>query len=240
MFWAGQSQSLERLDEIGVAPGPVQGVERQEFVRRIVGGPAQGRARRDVHLGEGRLVRPANDRAVVGVDDAVDDRLPAPDLDPLLADERLPPFAAVEVFGARIVPERDPVPVEDVVGPVGESPGDVLVVSGDDQGRGREGDAADVDAGRRELDLVPDRRERELEVHVVAEDGEAARGEPAGDGPVVAADAGTRPADPSGRKRPGPARPPDRASLRAIRPRSIRPACPRAPRPLLASGPGAA
>ena len=106
-------------------------------------------------------------------DDPVDDRRPAPDLDRLLADVRLAPLAAVEIFGVRVVLERDVVPVEDVVRPVGEAPGDILVVSGDDERRGRKGDAPDVDPRSGELDLVPDRRERKLEVHVVAEDGEA-------------------------------------------------------------------
>src|SRR5882762_10290560 len=70
---------------------------------------------------------------------------------------------------------------------VGESPGDPLIVSDDDEGRPRQTDTGNVEVLLRhfELHLVPDSRNTVVEVHVVREQRLAADSVGAGDYPVV-------------------------------------------------------
>ena len=63
------------------------------------------------------------------------------------------------------------VEVLDIGEPVGETPGDPAVVPGHHPGQPREAHPADLEVGRGQVVLVPDRRCGEAEVHVVGQQG---------------------------------------------------------------------
>ena len=74
---------------------------------------------------------------------------------------------------------------------VGEAPGDVVVVTSDDEGNAGKGDAGDMEvaggAWGIEVSLIPDAGDAVGEVHIVGEERLAGGGAGAGDGPVVGA-----------------------------------------------------
>ena len=75
----------------------------------------------------------------------------------------------------------------------GESPGDVAVVAGGDEGRAGVGDSGDMEvravrSGGFEIDLVPDVGDGVGDVHVVGHEGFSGGGMGSGDGPFVGAD----------------------------------------------------
>ncbi len=69
----------------------------------------------------------------------------------------------------------------------GESPGNMIVVSGDHERHSRQCDAGSVKAGRTQVRHVPDIRHSQAEVHVVGEQGFSTGGVRARDHPVVGA-----------------------------------------------------
>ena len=70
---------------------------------------------------------------------------------------------------------------------VGESPGDALVMAGDDCGDSGQRNARDIEAGRPQVCHIPDARERILQMHVVREQWLAGSRTRARDGPGVRA-----------------------------------------------------
>src|SRR5256885_10728567 len=78
--------------------------------------------------------------------------------------------------------------VLDVGAVVGETPGDAVIVADDDEGTAGQSKSFDIPAGRCEMRLVPDRRNREFEMRVVGEKRFARGGVRAAYDPVVAAE----------------------------------------------------
>ncbi len=99
----------------------------------------------------------------------------------------LAPAAVVLVPARLALVEGDAVPIADIASGIGHTPGHVAVKTDDYAGRSRQADPTDVDPFGHELHLVPDGRQVELQVRVVAKDRIAGGRAAAADRPVVAA-----------------------------------------------------
>ncbi len=187
-------------DEAGSAGGGVDGEERGSDAGWIVDDPAEGESalfcREDAGDDGGDV------GAVLGGGDVEGDVFAAFDVDDLaIEEEGLPDAGLGLVLVAADVLDVD---VLDFGAEVGEAPGYVVVVAGDDEGNAGEGDAGDVEvacggggfstlasklAGDPDLEvgLVPDAGNAVGQVLVVGEERLAGGGVGTGDDPVVGA-----------------------------------------------------
>ena len=181
----------------GPVGGGVDGEEGRGEVGGVVDGPAEtkGAAFRGKDAGDDGRVGVS----VSGEGDVEDDVGAAAHLDDLglVADGEPCAAGGLELGAGRGAASVLDDEVLHVRAEVGESPGNVVVVPGDDEGRAGEGDSGDVEGGLRggvrglQVCLVPEFGHGEREVHVVREQRLSRGGARAGDGPCVGAgDAG--------------------------------------------------
>ncbi len=136
--------------------------------------------------------------AVLGAEEVEDDVFAAADVDGLgMVDDGLPRAVGGLELGLAVVNTGAlDVDVLHVGAEVGEAPGDVVVVTDDDEGDAGQSDSGDMEGsagggGGFQDGLIPDAGYAVREMHVVREERLAGGGVSAGDGPVVrAGDAG--------------------------------------------------
>ncbi len=189
----GASPGGEGGTEAGPVGGGVDGEEGVGEVDGVVDSPAEG----DAAGVSGALDSGEDGRGntvVLGGGDVEDDVFVAADVDDFaLMEERVPVAVGGLELGAG-GGDADALDEEvlDVSAEVGEAPGDVVVVTYDDEGCAGQGDSGDVKGsagggGGLEVGLVPDAGDAVGEVHVVGEERLSGGGVGSGDGPVVRA-----------------------------------------------------
>ncbi len=185
----GAAEGGEGGDETGAIGGGVDGEEGWSDGGWVVDDPAE---REGALFGGQDAGEDGSDGGAVARGGDVDDYVfVAFDMDDFtIVEERLPgAVLRLVLCGGASASNVFDVDVLNGGAEIGESPGDVVVVAGDDEGDAGKGDAGDVEvaggAGGFEVSLVPDAWDAVGEVHIVGEDRLAGGGVGARDDPVV-------------------------------------------------------